>query len=57
MSDIKKHIKIADAFGKEAKVDEGFVDWITGTVQKVLGIDDAKAGEIANELKGNMSPA
>ena len=26
-------------------------------MQKVLGIDDAKAGEIANELKGNMSPA
>ena len=44
MTDIKKHIKIADAFGKDTKeLDEGFVDWVTSTVQKVLGIDDAKA--------------
>ena len=56
MSDIKKHIKIADAFGKDAKeLDEGFVDWVTSTVQKVLGIDDAKADEIAGQLKGDMT--
>ena len=58
MTDIKKHIKIADAFGKDTKeLDEGFVDWVTSTVQKVLGIDDAKADQIAGELRGDMSPA
>ena len=58
MTDIKKHIKIADAFGKDTKeLDEGFVDWVTSTVQKVLGIDDAKADQIAGELRGDMKPA
>tara|TARA_B000000609_G_scaffold158295_1_gene155630 strand:- start:4988 stop:7339 length:2352 start_codon:yes stop_codon:yes gene_type:complete len=58
MTDIKKHIKIADAFGKDTKeLDEGFVDWVTSTVQKVLGIDDARADQIAGELRGDMSPA
>ena len=58
MTDIKKHIKIADAFGKDTKeLDEGFVDWVTSTVQKVLGIDDAKADQIADELRGDMSSA